>query len=179
MTSLAVVSRPYARAAFEVAHDKGQLAEWSRELVLAAEVVRHPELAQLLGNPRIDRQQIADVVISACGDQLSQGVSNLLKLMAENRRLSALPDVADTYEALRAEAEQRLPVSVRSAVALDKEQRHALEEKLTQRFGQAVEARYSIDADLIGGAVIEAGDVLIDGSLRNKLERLRGALHKG
>jgi len=179
MSDLAVISRPYARAAFEVAQSEGQLALWSDQLVLASAIVSHTDMAAVLANPRVERAQMAELVIAAGKEQFTATASNLIRLMAENRRLPALPDVAEGFEALRAAAEARLPVTVRSAVALSDEQRQSIESKLTTRFGRAVEAQYELDQELIGGAVIEAGDVIIDGSLRNKLERLNGALHKG
>ena len=179
MSNQAVISRPYARAAFEVAQADGQLPQWSQQLSLAGAVVAHPEMAKALTNPRVERQQLADAIIAAGGDQFTAAFCNLLRLLARNRRLAFLPAVHAGFEALRAAAEERLPVTVRSAIELSAEQRQRLEAKLSSRFGRQVEAAYTVDEALIGGAVIEAGDVIIDGSLRNKLERLRGALHKG
>ena len=179
MSDYSVISRPYARAAFEVAQSEAQLAQWSEQLALVNAVVSNEALASALENPRVERKQLADLVIEACGQTLSQSVSNLIHLMAENRRLAAFPGVVEGFEALRAQAEARLPVTVRSATEMAAAQRQQLEAKLKARFGREVEAQYELDRDLLGGAVIEAGDVIIDGSLRNKLERLNGALHKG
>ncbi|GAB4191890.1 MAG: F0F1 ATP synthase subunit delta [Wenzhouxiangellaceae bacterium] len=178
MTDLAAISRPYAKAAFEVAQAAGQAPQWSDHLALAAAVIEHPTMATLLGNPQVEREALLDVLRAAGKDQFSAEFDNLLRLMSQNRRLAVLPQVRDSFNSLRAEAEQRLPVNVRSATELSAEQRGKLEASLEQRFGRTIEAAYSIDPELIGGAVIEAGDVFIDGSLSNKLQRLRGALHK-
>lgn len=179
MSSVAVLARPYARAAFEIAQADGALAQWSEQLALASAIITHADVTAALHNPRVERQQLADVVVEAGGTVFTEGFSNLLRLMAHNRRLALLPEVLLGFEALRAQAEERLPVTIRSATTLTADQRNNLEDKLVTRFGRKVEARYELDEQLIGGAVIEAGDIIIDGSLRNKLERLRGALHKG
>lgn len=178
MSDYSVISRPYARAAFEVAQSEGQLAQWSEQLEAVNLVVTNDALAAVLQNPRVERQKIADLILEVAGQKLSQGVTNLIRLMADNRRLAAFPGVVEGFEALRAQAEARLPVTVRSATEMAAAQKKQLEAKLKARFGREVEAQYELDRELLGGAVIEAGDVIIDGSLRNKLERLRGALHK-
>lgn len=178
MSSVAVIARPYARAAFEIAQADNALASWSEQLALASAIVAHADVVVALRSPQVERQQLAEAIIAAGGAAFSEGLCNLLRLLAQYRRLAVLPEVYAGFEALRAQAEERLPVTVRSAITLSAEQRDSLESKLVARFGRKVEARYELDERLIGGAVIEAGDVIIDGSLRNKLERLRGALHK-
>jgi len=176
MASLAVVARPYARAVFELAREAEDLASWSDALSFAAIAVDLPDMAALLADPRFDDAQLAAAIQDAGGDRMHASFGNFLKVLAENGRLRALPEIAAAYASLRAEAERSLHVEVASAAKLDTEQRSKLEQSLAKRFQRSIEANYHIDTSLLGGVVVRAGDTVIDGSLQNKLQRLAGAL---
>jgi F-type H+-transporting ATPase subunit delta len=127
----------------------------------------------LLGNPKLTD---ADAVKLLAPEPQSESFARFLTLLADNRRLGLLPEIAGLYEELRAEAERVVKATVTSAVVLPAGELDKITAALRQRFGREVEVDTAIDASLIGGAVIDAGDVVIDGSLKGKLERLQAAL---
>jgi F-type H+-transporting ATPase subunit delta len=172
----ATIARPYAKAAFEYARQAGALAEWSPALQRCAEIVADPRVEALIKDPELAPAQIADFIIGVAGAHLDAGMQNFVRTLAENRRLLLLPEIAAHYEALRAEAENTVDVEVVSAVELDAAQTQKLTRALNDRLRRRVRMRNSVDASLLGGAVIRAGDLVIDGSLKGRLERLRTEL---
>lgn len=175
MSSHLTLARPYARAAFELARDAGQLGDWSTQLGFAAAVAGDPSVARLIGHPKVPASELASVFLSQ-GRGADEPFGRFMAVLADNRRLAVLPEIATLYEELRAQAERVLHVAVRSAVALDDDQRSRLSAALKRRFGRDVNMNVSVDPELIGGAVINAEGVVIDGSVRAKLERLQVAL---
>ncbi len=166
------VSRPYAKAAFEEARTSGRLEEWSRGLAVAAEVVRDPRVAGLLDNPRVTPEELARLVTGIAGSQLGEVGRNFLLMLAQNGRLAYLPEIAARLEELKDEVEGVADVTVTSATPLDEVQRRRMSEALARRLKRQVRLHCETDPGLIGGAVVRAGDLVIDGSLRARLERL-------
>ncbi|MFC5576811.1 F0F1 ATP synthase subunit delta [Lysobacter niabensis] len=173
MSQALTLARPYARAAFALARDNGAYAPWSNALAFAARVAADPQVAGLLGSPKLGN---ADAVSLLAIDDASEPMRNFLALLADNRRLALLPEIAGLFEELRAEAERVVKAHVTSATALGNGELEGIKAALKKRFGREVEIETSVDASLIGGAVIDAGDVVIDGSLKGKLGRLQAAL---
>lgn len=173
MSQALTLARPYARAAFSIARDGGKFADWSNALGFAARVAADPQVAGLLGNPRLAD---TDAVALLSPDGAESLFGDFLALLADNRRLVLLPEIAGLYEDLRAEAERVVKARVTSATALPAGELDTIKAALKKRFGREVEVESAVDASLIGGAVIDAGDVVIDGSLKGKLERLQTAL---
>ncbi|MFC5571056.1 F0F1 ATP synthase subunit delta [Lysobacter yangpyeongensis] len=173
MSQALTLARPYARAAFGIARDAGDYASWSSALAFAARVAADPQVAELLGSPRLTH---ADAVSLLALDGASDAQRNFLALLADNRRLALLPEIAGLFEELRAEAERVVKARVTSATALGDGELEGIKAALKKRFGRDVQIETAVDASLIGGAVIDAGDVVIDGSLKGKLSRLQGAL---
>lgn len=176
MAERITVARPYARAAFEAAQAKHQLAAWSRALAAAAAGVGEPAVQTLLGSPKLPKQQLAQIFIDLVGLELGDRGANFIRLLAENRRLGLLPEIAQGFEQLRADAERTLEATVVSASPLGDKERAALAQALKKRLDREVTLQCETDPRLIGGAVIRAGDLVIDGSVRGKLERLSLAL---
>jgi F-type H+-transporting ATPase subunit delta len=173
MSQALTLARPYARAAFAVAHEAGALAGWSAALGFAARVAAEPQVAVLLDNPKLTR---ADVVALLSPDGAQDAFHNLLGLLFDNRRLPLLPEIAGLFDELRFEAERVVRAKVTSAATLADAELETIKAALRKRFGREVEVETAIDESLIGGALIDAGDVVIDGSVRGKLERLQSAL---
>jgi F-type H+-transporting ATPase subunit delta len=173
MSQALTLARPYARAAFSMAQDENGLAGWSHALGFAAQVAADPRAASLLLNPQLTH---AEAVSLLSVDGAGESFSRFLALLAENRRLPQLPEIAGLYEELKAEAERVVKATVTSAAELPAGELDVLKAALKKRFGRDVELSTAIDASLIGGAVIDAGDVVIDGSLKGKLSRLQAAL---
>ena len=173
MSQALTLARPYARAAFSIARDDGKFADWSSALGFAAQVAADPRIAGLLGNPKLGD---ADAVALLSPEDAPPLFGNFLALLADNRRLVLLPEIAGLYEELRADAERVVKARVTSATDLPAGELDAIKAALGKRFGREVEIETAVDASLIGGAVIDAGDVVIDGSLKGKLERLQAEL---
>ena len=173
MSQALTLARPYARAAFAIARESSALPAWSDALAFAAQVAADPRVAALLGNPRLTRE---DTLALLAPDGASDAFAGFLGLLFENGRLPLLADIAGLYDALRFEAERVVRARVTSAAALPAAELDTIKDALRRRFGREVEVEAAVDEALIGGAVIDAGDVVIDGSLRGKLDRLQSAL---
>ena len=173
MSQALTLARPYARAAFAIARDAGKLPGWSDALGFAARVAADPRVAALLGHPRLGRD---DAVALLAIDGADAVFADFLGLLFDNRRLPLLPEIAGLYDALRFEAEHVVKATITAAEALPAAEIETLKAALRRRFGREVEVDTAVDPALIGGVLIDAGDVVIDGSLRGKLERLQAAL---
>lgn len=154
------------------ARDEGALARWSEQLAVLGAVVSDEQVQPLLTDPRINREDLLAMFNDVAGGELGEDVRNFLQILADNGRLSLLPDVFAQYEFLRREIEQRIQVRVTSAQPMSDEESAHLAERLKARYGREVDLDIEVDAHLIGGAVIRAGDEVIDGSVRGRLERL-------
>ncbi len=174
MSQTLTIARPYARAAFSLAHEHGRLAQWSAALGFAALAVSEPSVNSVLGDPRLESQSLVDVLLPP--GEVDPLFRQFVSVLAENRRLGVLPEISGMFDALRAEDEHVVKATITSANPLDEAELAKLRDALRKRFGREVEVSTAVDASLIGGAVIDAGDVVIDGSLRTKLARLGAAL---
>ncbi len=172
----AALARPYARAVFELANSNGELAQWSDHLALMAAVVASDTMCSLLDNPKLTRDDAANLMIQACGNDIGEGAVNLLKMLAENGRLDQLPMIDVLFRQFRDEAEGTVKAEVLSAQPLSEEQKSAIAGALRQRLGRDVQLNCSVNEDLVGGAVIRAGDLVIDGSAVEHLRQLSNAL---
>lgn len=173
MSQALTLARPYARAAFAIARDANALPAWSDALAFAARVAADPSVAALLGNPGLTQVDATTLLAPDGADAL---FGNFLGLLFENRRLSLLPEITGQFDELRFEAERVVKAKVTSAVELPAAELATIKAALAKRFGREVEVETAVDESLIGGAVIDAGDVVIDGSLKGKLGRLQAAL---
>jgi F-type H+-transporting ATPase subunit delta len=174
MSNALTLARPYARAAFGLAREHGRLPQWSNLLGFSAQLAAHPQVQHLLGHPRLELDDVLALLLPE-GD-VDPNFRQYLVVLADNRRLELLPEIAAQYEKLRAEAERVVNVHVTSAVAMAPTDVESLTVALKRRFGSEIALTLSVDAELIGGAVIDAGDVVIDGSLRGKIARMQTAL---
>jgi F-type H+-transporting ATPase subunit delta len=172
MAEKATIARPYAKAAFESAHQHNALERWSTVLATASSVVQDERVAGLLSSPRVTPEQLSGLIGEIVGGNLDEQTRNFLATLASNRRLALLPEIASMYEGLRAEAENTADVQVVSAVELNEAQKQRLVSALKKRLQREVRLHVEVDASLIGGAIVRAGDFVIDGSLKARLDRL-------
>lgn len=172
MAEKITIARPYAKAAFEYASEQKALGRWSQMLAIASAVVADARVAKLLTSPRVTPEQLVGLIADIAGSSLDDRGRNFLDTLAQNRRLGLLPEIAAIYEVLRAEVENIADVQVTSAVALDDAQRARLTTALKKRLKREVRLHCEVDASLIGGAIVRSGDLVIDGSLKARLERL-------
>ena len=171
MANESMAARPYARAVFELAEERGDYDTWSSRLDFWGAVVADEGMRERLDEPGATAEQNAGL-IEQVSEGLDQESRSLLLLLAENERLSALPAIREQFEQLRRDAEGEIEAHVVSAYALDDEQSSRIAEALGARLSRKVRLTSEVDSDLIAGAVIRAGDLVIDGSVRGRLADL-------
>ena len=176
MAEKSTIARPYAQAAFDLAQQAGDLKKWSEMLSFAAAVAADKQIASLLDNPNVTQQQLVELFLGICEGQLNPAGQNFIRVLADNKRLSVLPEIAAMYEKHRAEAEKSVDAEVISAFALSDALQQQLTEALKKRLGREVNLVTRIDESLIGGAVIRAGDLVFDASVSGQLDKLTHAL---
>ena len=176
MADKTTIARPYAKAAFEEARGENRLGPWSDALHAGAAVVTDSRVEPLLGNPRVTSAELADLVIGIAGPSLGDHGANFVKTLAENHRLAYLPEIATLFDELKDEAEKVIDVTVTSAAPLDDTQQKTLATALERKLQRTVRMQCHVDPALVGGAVLQAGDLVIDGSLRTQLNKITYAL---
>jgi len=172
----ATIARPYARAAFAHASEAKDLTAWSKLLGSAAMAAVDPRVSRLIGNPHVTGEQLVELLADVSKGAAGKEGRNFLLALAENRRLALLPEIAAQFETLRAEVENVVDVEVISAQKIAAPQEKKLTEALKRRLGRDIRMHTRIDESLLGGAILRAGDLVIDGSLKGRLERLGSAL---
>jgi F-type H+-transporting ATPase subunit delta len=172
MADKLTIARPYARAAFEEARGEQRLAPWSESLKVAAQVVQDARVENLLGNPHVTPEQLAQLVIGIAGPDLGEHGADVVRTLADNRRLAYLPEIAAQFDTLKDAAQGVADVTVTSATALDETLQRKLSQALERRLKRKVRLHCAVDPHLIGGAILRAGDLVIDGSLSTRLERI-------
>jgi F-type H+-transporting ATPase subunit delta len=175
MSELTTIARPYAKAAFELAVEKGTVEAWNEMLFFAGQVTSDEQVQALLGSIATETQQ-SEIIIKLCAEQLNEQGQNLIKLMAENERLAAIPAVAELFAEFKADYDKEIEVDVVSATVLADDTQAKLVAALEKRFARKVKLNCSIDEAIVSGLVIKAGDTVIDGSVRGKLDRLATSL---
>lgn len=176
MSELTTTARPYARAIFELANENNTLADWSNSLAFMGVVAANDDVRAALNNPKLTRQDTADVFVQLCDEKLDDKAVNLVTQLAENSRLSILPDIASLYEALKDEAEGAIEALVTSAKKLTKKEQESIAKALKKRLGRDVKITTKVDKSILGGAIIRAGDLVIDGSIQGRLRSMTQAL---
>jgi F-type H+-transporting ATPase subunit delta len=172
MADKTTIARPYAKAAFAEARADSMLSAWSAALHTAAAVVADPHMQSLLGDPHVTPAQLAKLVLDIAGSGLGEHGRNFVQTLAEARRLNCLPEIAALFDQYKDDAEGIADVTVASAAPLDATQQQALAAALARRLKREVRLHCVIEPDLIGGAVVRSGDLVIDGSVRGRLERI-------
>jgi F-type H+-transporting ATPase subunit delta len=176
MADRATIARPYARAAFAHAREGKDLAAWSKLLGSAAMAAVDPRVSRLIGHPHVTGEQLVELLAGVSKNAAGKGGNNFLLALAENRRLALLPEIAAQFETLRAEIENVIDVEIITAREIAAPQEKRLTEALKRRLGRDVRMHTRIDETLLGGAIVRAGDLVIDGSLKGRLARLGSAL---
>lgn len=177
MAEFTTIARPYAQAVFKLAQSQQALPAWSDMLGLAAHVAADPAMRRLIDNPRVTPDQLAELFVDICGERLDDAGRNMIRLLAERRRLVVLPEIFGLFEQLKNDAEGAIKAQLITAFPATDAQKQTIAAALKQRFGREVQLEYITDPSLMGGAVVRAGDLVIDGSVRGKLARLGTALN--
>ncbi len=174
----ATLARPYAKAIFAIANDAGTLLAHSEQLKLLAALVNEPSLSALIGHPRITSAALAELVNDVAGNAFGESMRDFVKVLADNGRLPLINDIVALFEQLRAEAENILRVDVTTAMELSEAMQERLKHSLAERFGADVELTARLDATLLAGVIVRAGDQVIDASARGRLQRLAQAMQR-
>lgn len=176
MAQLRTLARPYAKAAFSAAQDQKQLAEWSGALTVAGQITANEVIRQLLASPGVEERKKAEMILECVEDNVTESVRNFFLVLADNRRLTLLPEIAALFNTYRADFERTVDIEVTSAYELTDEQQQKLAQALSTKLERQVSLAASMDKSLIGGVVIRTGDMVIDASVRGKLTKLADAL---
>lgn len=172
MSELATVARPYAKAAFDLAKQSNSLEEWSNMLSIAASVANDAGVQGLLQHPKVESNAIVKLFNDVSGSAFNAPFQNFIKLLGENRRIATLSDIAEQFETQRRSLESRIKVTVHTAAEIENSQVERLVTGLKTRYQQDIDLEVKVDASLVGGAIIHAGDEVIDGTVKGRLEKL-------
>ncbi len=176
MSEANTIARPYAQAAFDQAQKLGDLKGWSAVLIRLAELLSIPDVQAAVGNPRISKATMEPIILELCGSQLNAQQKNFVRVLVDGGRLDVSAEIAAMFEALRAEAEKFVDVTVVSAFELSEAQKQKISAALKKRMEREIKLSCEIDKALLGGVVIRAGDKVIDGSAHTRLGELANAL---
>ncbi|KAA0694039.1 F0F1 ATP synthase subunit delta [Halopseudomonas laoshanensis] len=176
MATINTLARPYAKAAFEHASAAGGLDAWSGMLTLAAAAVQDDAFAARMRNPGLTEERKADDLLMVCEGHVDEAFGNFIRTLSEHDRLPLIPVIAELYEQHKAEHDRSVAVEVESAFELSDDQQKTLATALSKRLDRTVTPHVTINPALIGGVLIRAGDLVIDGSVRGKLDKLAEAL---
>lgn len=179
MSNTLTLARPYAKAVFEHAREKKALEQWSSVLRFLTAIIGNKTASSWLLSPNTSFEMATQFLTGAVKEQFADigaDVENTIVLLAQNKRLLTIPGIFELFEIYRKDHEKTLDVEVWSFSDWSQKQLDTLKEKLKKRFDRDIQIQVKIDQDLLGGAIIRAGDTVIDGSLRTKLNKLRATL---
>lgn len=177
MAELTTLARPYAKAAFQVALDDNALDDWSRMLSLGAAVTTEERVKLLLQAPALTSEQVAESFVEICGDELSDKGKAFIRLLSENKRLPLLGEILRIFEYLKAQQQKSIDVELTTAYDISAELTEKLATALSKRLQREIKLATHTDQELIGGAIIRAGDTVIDSSVRGKLAKLAESIN--
>jgi F-type H+-transporting ATPase subunit delta len=176
MSELATLARPYAAAVFKRAKETQATAKWSQSLAFMSAVLRNEDISVVVDNPKVNKQRLSALMLDICQGHVNEENENFLKLLVHNNRLSLLPTIAKLFEAYKAEDEGYVEVEVLTAYALSKEAKQDFTATLEKTLGKKIHMNVTVDKSLIGGVLVRAGDRVIDGSIRGRLQHMQKAL---
>jgi F-type H+-transporting ATPase subunit delta len=177
MAELSTLARPYAKAAFQFADKSSDLAGWSTQLATAAAVAKTDNMAKVLSSPSLTSEQQAQIFVDVCGEELSANGQNFIRVLAENKRLALLPEISALYEEFKSNREKSVDVEVATAFELDAALQEKLASALSSKLEREVNVHSKVEKSLLGGVVIRAADIVIDGSVRGRLAKLAEAMN--
>lgn len=176
MVEAVTIARPYAMAVFRLAKERNALAKWSEMLALASAVLADAQMRAIIDDPKLLRSDVERLFLDVCGNRLDEHAINLIRLLIEYDRLLLLPEIARLYEDLKKEDEAILEAEITAAVKLDQKQVASMIQRLEARFGKKVTACVKVDPEILGGIRIHIGDIVIDASVRGRLQELATTL---
>ena len=172
MSELATLARPYAAAVFKRAKETHATAKWSQSLAFMSAVLMNKDISVVVDNPKVNKQRLLELMLDICQGHINDENENFLKLLIHNNRLNLLTSITKLFEAYKAENEGYIDVEVISAYSLSEEAKHDLTTTLEKTLGKKIHMNVTVDKSLIGGVLVRAGDKVIDGSIRGRLQQL-------
>lgn len=170
------VSSTYAEALYEAASDKDAVQEVADQLEYFTRAVNESdELSMMLGDPELD-SGAKKAVLAKLTEGSNRIISNFLQVLVDRGRLADLDLISNAFQSKVAEAQGRIEITAVTAIPLDDEMRQKILQRIEQQIGRKAELTEQVDEDLIGGIVLEVGEIRIDGSIRNRLDTLRRKL---
>ena len=176
MAELTTLARPYAKAVFDAAQDQNAVDQWDQALAFAAQVAADQEVKNILANPGLSEQRKAELFAECFEEPLPEALRNFLLILAENKRLPLLPEISALFSLYRADLERTVKLKVSTAFEMTEEQQQKLIEALSKKLERKVALETAVDQSLIGGVVVNTGDLVIDASVRGKLAKMARAL---
>jgi len=176
MAEISTVARPYAEALFAAAQGAKSTEAWQPLIERLAALLDNPQVSELVTNPKLESGQVADLVAGLAGDQLPDGLRNLVSLLVDNDRLALLPEIAHQYHDLKNQAEGVADCLVESAFPLEPPQLTSLLAALARRFPLKLKPQVRVDSSLIGGVRVTVGDQVLDTTVRARLDQMRTVL---
>ena len=175
MAELATIARPYAEALFRVAKS-GNLGAWSNLVSEMAQVASHPDVKEFAINPKVSDKQVIDTFLSLLKSDVTPEARNFVGMLAENGRLTLLPEIADQFHELKNAQEGAADAEITSAFEMSDAQVKDLVATLEKKFGRKLNPSVTVDPSLIGGVRVAVGDEVLDTSVRAKLQNMHTAL---
>ena len=176
MSELATLARPYAAAVFKRAKETDATVKWSQSLAFMSAVLKNEDISVVIDNPKFNKERLSALMLDICQEHVNEENANFLKLLVHNNRLTLLPTITKLFEAYKAEDEGYIEVEVLTAYALSKEAKHSFTETLEKTLGKKILMNVAVDKSLIGGVLVRAGDRVIDGSIKGRLQHMQKAL---
>jgi len=177
MAERTTLARPYAEAVFSLAKEKNALVAWSELLQMIAVIVTDNAMTAMIDDPDVAREKIVEITADICGESIDEQGVNFIRLLLENDRMSLMPEIDILFDQLKADAEGCIEAHVTTAYALTAKQSNAIAAGLNKKLGREVNVISEVDKSLVGGAVIRAGDLIIDGYVSGYLRELSSQLN--
>ncbi len=167
----------YADAIYQLAKEKGEESLWNEELDKALDVLHTKKVSQILSHPKLDLSKKWDVLESFFGDgksvPLRQATRNLVKLLLQNQRISLIAAILERFQASWERDQGTVSVRLTTAISLTPEEQGTVKATLEASLGKTVRLDQTVDLSILGGAIIQIEDQIIDGSLREKIRIMR------
>ena len=178
MAEIATLARPYAKAVFELAIESDNFDEWLNNLQFLTKLIEDPTISAAIDNPELGKNKLISILLEVSEDHLSESAQSFVKILVDNQRLRAIPQIALQYEQLKAEHQGYIKVDIVSAYSLNQPQEQEIKARLNKRLGKSVDINFTVDKSLLGGFLIRAGDEVIDVSVKGRLEQLASELRR-
>ncbi len=182
MKDAATIGRPYARAIFNIASKDDSYSSWSEALSILTLIILDEDTVSFLGRPDITNEVRVNFIFEAAKSIKDLSIFsspqfiNLIKLLAENGRLFSIKNISSQFDILKSNKENVVKAKIVSAVKVDEGLVTKITKSLEKRFDKKIELELEIDSNLLGGAIIKADDMVIDGSIKNHLKQLGKSL---